>query len=526
VLIIESLDRLSRQDPWKAFGLFTEIINAGVDVVTLMDGRTYTVGAGLGDLIFSIVDMSRAHEESRAKSHRLRAAWVNKRNNANERKLTAKCPGWLRLSLDKKKFDILPNRAELVTRIFEETAAGIGLYSIARRLNEAETAPFGRSKGWHTSSISKILTGRAVLGEFQPHRLVNGRQIAEGEPIKDYFPAIIPEELYYRAQAARNQLRLNGAGRRGSNVSNLFSGLVKCAYCRARMRFENKGTGSRGGTFLACDSARRGLGCEKTRWRYSDFEASFLAFVKELDLESLVRSESDSERRADLQNEIAALRGELASIDEKRERTFELFSKAALASDFVGKERDAARLCADSEIKRVFRIIETTQTAARNRVAFALSIYAGLRVGEIAALTIGDVVTTAGEVRREVKLSRHQTKGSNGRTVVLSSRVQAELREYLKQRWITSTGAPLIASRRSGRAFSTITLSMLFKEIYETAGIKTSSHSGRRTFATRLNAKGVGMRTIQKLMGHKHISTTALYCDVSDEMLRNAVELV
>ena len=34
------------------------------------------------------------------------------------------------------------------------------------------------------------------------------------------------------------------------------------------------------------------------------------------------------------------------------------------------------------------------------------------------------------------------------------------------------------------------------------------------------------VQEIQKLMGHKHISTTALYCDVSDEMLRNAVELV
>jgi hypothetical protein len=44
-----------------------------------------------------------------------------------------------------------------------------------------------------------------------------------------------------------------------------------------------------------------------------------------------------------------------------------------------------------------------------------------------------------------------------------------------------------------------------------------------RTFATRLNVKGIGMR---KLMGHQHISTTALYCDVSDEQLRNAVELV
>ena len=67
---------------------------------------------------------------------------------------------------------------------------------------------------------------------------------------------------------------------------------------------------------------------------------------------------------------------------------------------------------------------------------------------------------------------------------------------------------------------------MLFNEIYEIAGIRTSSHSGRRTFATRLNAKGIGMRTIQKLMGHKHIGTTALYCDVSEDTLRNAVEVV
>ena len=84
---------------------------------------------------------------------------------------------------------------------------------------------------------------------------------------------------------------------------------------------------------------------------------------------------------------------------------------------------------------------------------------------------------------------------------------------------------PLIRSQRS-RRFSSLTLSMLFKDIYSIAGIGTSSHSGRRTFATRLNAKGVGMRTIQKLMGHRHIGTTALYCDVTDDVMRNAVELV
>ena len=71
-----------------------------------------------------------------------------------------------------------------------------------------------------------------------------------------------------------------------------------------------------------------------------------------------------------------------------------------------------------------------------------------------------------------------------------------------------------------------MTLCMLFASIYQQAGLRTSSHSGRRTYATRLNEKGVGMRTIQKLMGHKHIGTTALYCDMSDDTLRKAVELV
>jgi len=185
-----------------------------------------------------------------------------------------------------------------------------------------------------------------------------------------------------------------------------------------------------------------------------------------------------------------------------------------------------ASVLTDNEIRRVFRIIETTRHAERNRLAFVLSVYAGLRVGEIAALTVGDVATRDCEARREIKLGAHQTKGSKGRTVVLSNRVRSEIDAQLKCRTSHRLDAPLIASQRNGRPFSNVSLSMLFKEVYEAAGIRTSSHSGRRTFATRLNAKGVGMRTIQKLMGHRHIGTTALYCDVSEDTLRNAVELV
>ena len=157
-----------------------------------------------------------------------------------------------------------------------------------------------------------------------------------------------------------------------------------------------------------------------------------------------------------------------------------------------------ASVLTDADIRRVFRIIETTRYANRNRVAFVLSIYAGLRVGEIASLLVDDVLNQHGEVRREIKLGAHQTKGHKGRTVVLSERVRREIDVYAKSRLNRHSDRPLIFSQRN-RAFSNVTLSMVFKEIYDLAGIRTSSHSGRRTFATRLNAKGVGMKTIQKL---------------------------
>jgi integrase/recombinase XerD len=86
-----------------------------------------------------------------------------------------------------------------------------------------------------------------------------------------------------------------------------------------------------------------------------------------------------------------------------------------------------ASVLSDTEIRRVFRIVDTTRHAPRNRLAFVLSFYAGLRVGEIAALTIRDVATSVGQPRREIKLSAHQTKGSIGRIVVLSNRVQSEI---------------------------------------------------------------------------------------------------
>ena len=185
-----------------------------------------------------------------------------------------------------------------------------------------------------------------------------------------------------------------------------------------------------------------------------------------------------------------------------------------------------ASVLSDSEIVRTLKIISIGRHPQRNRMAFLLSVWGGMRVGEIAALTVDDVMTSNGEIVKEIRLRADQTKGRKGRAVFLSDKLRRELAGYIATLPHNSPTRPLICSQRGYGRFSNGTLCMLFAGIYQQAGLRTSSHSGRRTYATRLNEKGVGMRTIQKLMGHKHIGTTALYCDVSDDTLRKAVELV
>jgi DNA invertase Pin-like site-specific DNA recombinase len=344
-LLVESLDRLSREEILRAHTLFLSIVQAGINLVTLADKRVYGAKTtNLVDMITSLVIMERAHEESKTKSMRVGAAWKNKRAKAAEgQPMTARCPAWLRLSADRSGYEIISDRAELVRQIFADAVVGIGMYSIANRLNRARIPAFVGKNGWHQSYIAKTLANRAVIGEFQAHIKLNGARVPSEDPIKNYFPQIIDNELFYRAQQSKHERRSskgNGAGRKGLNYSNLFSGLAQCAYCGCSIGFENKGSGTKGGTYLICDGAKRQRGCSAVRWRYKDFEASFLAFVEEIDLETMINQDEEAERRRTLEAEISALKGELPSIGMLMQQSFALLETGA-AVDFVsGKLRE------------------------------------------------------------------------------------------------------------------------------------------------------------------------------------------
>lgn len=337
-LLVEAFDRISRLPPLQALQPFLDLVNNGIVLVTLDDEKQFTHETmTFEDLIVSIVRMSRANEESVRKSDRVSKAWKNKRDSIDNLKLTRRCPSWLRLSADKRSFSVIEKRVQIVERIFEETASGIGAYSLARRLNAENVPTFGRSNGWQLSSIHKIVTSRAVIGEFQPNRLVNGKRVPEGEPRKGYFPAIVDEDLFYSAQKSRLDRRDAGGGRTGKRISNLFSKLAVCRECGGRMHFENKGVGPKGGTYLVCDNARRNLGCISVRWKYNDFEASFLAFVSEIDLGSLLTTEAEGQKRGQLEHQINSLKGQLATVEQERAAAFELY-KRGVSLDFIAQK--------------------------------------------------------------------------------------------------------------------------------------------------------------------------------------------
>lgn len=182
-----------------------------------------------------------------------------------------------------------------------------------------------------------------------------------------------------------------------------------------------------------------------------------------------------------------------------------------------------AKVLTREEIKRVFRMAEVGTQGDRDKVALALSILAGMRVGEIAALKLGDVRGLDGKAVEIIHLTKHQTKGSRSRRVFVGDDLMKLLNAFIAKRTRLPDQAPLIQSSRTKGHFSNVSLSMRMKAIYRSAGIDTSSHAGRRTYATRKNELGIGMATIQQLMGHSSIQTTAIYCSVSDEQLRNAV---
>ena len=186
-----------------------------------------------------------------------------------------------------------------------------------------------------------------------------------------------------------------------------------------------------------------------------------------------------------------------------------------------------ARTLNEQEIQQLLDHIATRKHALRDRTMLLVSHLSGMRVGEIAALTVGHVLDAGHQIRAEIRLTAAQTKGKHPRTVFLNKRLREVLACYVETVRRDDPDRALFPTQKNPRkGFSSNSLTQHFANLYEGAGLDgATSHSGRRTYATNIASQGVGLRVLMRLMGHRNVSTTAVYIDANDDMLRKAVEL-
>lgn len=330
VLVVESLDRLSRQSVMQAFGYFSLILQQKVDIVTLIDNQTYTydtVSNDPGKLFLSLGVMLRAHEESKTKSNRLKAVWQKKRDSIAQSKLTRLTPAWIDLTKGGKDFKVNPQAAQTINLIYDMCIDGIGYTTIARRLNEREIPTIGKSSIWNISYIKKILSSRQLIGEFQPHIKSDGKRQPVGDPIKDYYPAVLSEGKFRSAQKSIASRRQKAGGRKGITYANLFQHLVKCGSCGCPMYIINKGKPTKGAKYFYCKTALHGGGCKNGYWRYDAFETNFLQFVSGLNLHE-VFDEKDRAKMNELEIAIDTMEDKLEALDAKIEQNSDAWAGA------------------------------------------------------------------------------------------------------------------------------------------------------------------------------------------------------
>ncbi|WP_137860813.1 recombinase family protein [Variovorax sp. 3P27G3] len=332
VLVVEGLDRLSRAEPIQAQGQLAQIVNAGITVVTASDGKAYSrerLKANPMDLVYSLLVMIRAHEESDTKSKRVRASIVRQCQNwlaGTYRGLirNGKDPAWLEL-VD-GKWEPIPERVEAVRVGLDLYRRGYSATRILTALTEQKLSLTGR--GPQTLQIYRLIKQRALLGEKEIE--VDG----ETFQLPGYYPALLTEAEWNDLQTLAS-----GRGRRaaaGGSVPGIVTGLgiTTCGYCGRALVGQNIGTRNRrpdGGILdghrrLHCTSYSNG-GCPVPgSSSVAPVERALMAYCSDmLNLQALYGGDRAAGPRARL----AKARADLADLTAKLERLTDAMLEAA-----------------------------------------------------------------------------------------------------------------------------------------------------------------------------------------------------
>lgn len=321
-LLVEHLDRVSREKPSKAQELFISIINRGITLVTLNDDISYSEESINGDvskLLMAVLKLAGANEENEKRSDRTKTGL---RASLEKGMKSRRCPAWLTTSADRKSFIVLEDRAAVVQRIFKMCVSGYGIYQIANTLNDEGVPTFNKSRktgedmAWKGSHIARMLHDRSVLG----HQ--NAR--TAGVIRENYYPQIIESKLFYDAEQAMERRNRVGKGRPTNDyLHNLFAGLLRCE-CGDTIRFIKHKTRPH----MRCEGALNGSGCEALWHPYKPLEDEVLAKLL-WDADELLIAEAQEAAT----DETPELRDQIERRKKQRQRLLDFVMEGDMESD-------------------------------------------------------------------------------------------------------------------------------------------------------------------------------------------------
>lgn len=244
VLVVENLDRLSRQHFEEGYLLIKRITQAGISVVTLSDNKMYRAGEQLElvDMITMIVGFERANQESKVKSERVGAAWKSnaEKVKGGKRKRTTKVPAWIEFkgdSLDDAKFEVIESKAELVREIFERYANGEPTSAIARSLRERKIPTLSGRGRWTGPLLYMLVREVTPYGTLQIGKGVKkDRKIID--EVKDYYPRIVDQEIQRRVKFRIERGNTEGDFRPKGETRGILVGVLRSSdgnKCKAKV---------------------------------------------------------------------------------------------------------------------------------------------------------------------------------------------------------------------------------------------------------------------------------------------------
>jgi DNA invertase Pin-like site-specific DNA recombinase len=286
IIVVENLDRLSRQKPRVTQRWMEDICDRGFKIATVKGDKIYDARS-LEDNIMDILDVL---YQGKAANDYVETLSVRSKASYRERLKAARIdntaihgigPAWLK-PIGKRPdivWEPIPERVRLIHDIFEMTVAGKAPWTIAREFNERPDCPSFTGKLWERTAIVKIIRNPAIDGD----RVIGEgkNSIPTGEVLRGYYGSpIVPLDVVAQARDMLNRRR-RGSGRNSGAVNNLFGQKIRCGDCHGRMM--QMGYQSR---YLTCYEAIRGSGCtNRTTYKYRPFEAAILDSILHLALD-------------------------------------------------------------------------------------------------------------------------------------------------------------------------------------------------------------------------------------------------